>query len=278
MKYYGKAEQVAQGLLGMFENGDVPGALARVFIRSKDDVPCRSWSWTNQLLTMFAGTADARGFRQWEQVGRHVVKGAKAFYILAPCIRKLEETDNDTGQETERSLLYGFRSVPVFRSEDTDGEPLKRDEETANWIESLPLLDVAKSWGLDVSAFNGRNHAAEGQYWHDKAIRLGVKNLLVWAHEMIHASDHRLHGLTGGQHMDQEVIAQFGGSILLQCLGLDVESDPGDCWRYIQSYVKGTKKSTVSACTKLLNRTCKAVANVLEQAQNIQEMELQAVA
>ncbi len=34
-------------------------------------------------------TEDARGFRQWEKVGRRVKKGAKAFYILAPVRKKV---------------------------------------------------------------------------------------------------------------------------------------------------------------------------------------------
>lgn len=271
MKYYGKAETVARGLLDMFERGNVPAAMAHVFIRSKDAVPCRSWSWSNQLITaIFGRTDDARGFRQWERAGRHVNKGSKAFHILAPCTRTIRETDADTGEETERVALYGFKSVPVFRVEDTDGEPiLERDPEIASWIESLPLLDVAKSWGLDVSAFNARPHSHLGRYWHDKSIALGVKNLLVWAHELVHSSDHRLNGLNGGQHIDQEVVAQFGGSILLRCLGLQAESDPGDCWRYVQSYAKGTKKQVLSVCIKLLDRACKAVANILEQAEKV---------
>jgi len=33
-------------------------------------------------------TEDARGFRQWQKVGRRVKKGAKAFYILAPIRKK----------------------------------------------------------------------------------------------------------------------------------------------------------------------------------------------
>ena len=75
MQFYGKAEQSAKRILSLFESGDVPAALAPIFIRRKDAVPCRAWSWSNQLLTALAGHDDARGFRQWQGVDRHVCKG-----------------------------------------------------------------------------------------------------------------------------------------------------------------------------------------------------------
>ena len=56
--YYGKAEQAAQRVMQVFQSGDVPAALAPIFIRRKDNVPCRAWSWSNQLLTALAGHDD----------------------------------------------------------------------------------------------------------------------------------------------------------------------------------------------------------------------------
>jgi hypothetical protein len=67
-------------------------------------------------------TEDARGFRQWQQAGRRVNKGSKAFYILAPMFKKVEEN----GEEFQQ--LIGFRSVPVFRVEDTEGTPITKEQ------------------------------------------------------------------------------------------------------------------------------------------------------
>jgi hypothetical protein len=39
-------------------------------------------------VIFLSGTQDARGFRQWKQVGRYVRKGGKAIYILVPRITK----------------------------------------------------------------------------------------------------------------------------------------------------------------------------------------------
>ncbi len=59
-------------------------------------------------------TEDARGFRQWIEVKRHVKKGSKSFQILVPCFKK--EKDN-TKEEVPR--LTGFTTGNVFRVEDT---------------------------------------------------------------------------------------------------------------------------------------------------------------
>ena len=120
MKFYRKAESAATLILEAFRSGNLPKAMAPVFVNRKDDIPCRRWSWSNQLLAALSGTGDARGYRQWETVGRHVKKGSKSFPILCPCIRKFE--DKETGEE--KAAIYGFTSAPVFRLEDTEGDPL----------------------------------------------------------------------------------------------------------------------------------------------------------
>src|SRR5256885_2197146 len=141
MKYLGKAEETAAKILEAFKAGTVPQALAPVFIRRADGAPCRAWSFGNQLLTALAGTADARGFRQWEECGRHVVKGAKAFHILVPVMKKISAQRAD-GSTEERCFPVAFKSCPVFRFEDTDGAPIVRDTTLQTFLDALPLVEV----------------------------------------------------------------------------------------------------------------------------------------
>ena len=154
--YYGKAESAAARILELFRSGNVPKALAPMFIKRRDNIPCRAWSWSNQLLTALAGFDDARGFRQWQDVGRFVRKGEHAFYILAPCTRKMTERDEQTGEESSRVVVYGFRSVPVFGYEQTEGKPLPDREASERFISGLPLVSVARAWGLTWIAFRKR--------------------------------------------------------------------------------------------------------------------------
>jgi len=73
----------------------LPKALAPVFIRRKDGVTCRAWSWGNQLLCVLNGTSDARGICQWNDAGRKVIKGSKAFDILVPLTKTVTAIDPD---------------------------------------------------------------------------------------------------------------------------------------------------------------------------------------
>lgn len=118
--------------------------------------PSDSWSLGNKILMFLNGTDDARGFKQWQNVGRSVKKGAKAFYILAPAKRKITRkvTDEDTGEEKEeeRAIITGFRDVPVFRCEDTEGDPIPKPEYDP--LTPPPLHEIAQK------AFSGEEPQA----------------------------------------------------------------------------------------------------------------------
>ncbi|MFH1267077.1 MAG: ArdC family protein [Planctomycetota bacterium] len=127
-RFYRKAADAATAILKAFESGDLPNRLALVFVHRKDNVPCRAWSWSNQLLTALTGHSDARGCRQWEKVGRHVKKGEKAFYILSPCMKRYTAENKETGEKETRSFAYGFTSTAVFGLSQTEGDPLPDGE------------------------------------------------------------------------------------------------------------------------------------------------------
>lgn len=274
-RYHGQAEQAAQQILNAFQTGDLPEALAPIFIRrgSDSDVPCAKWSWSNQLLCAIHGTSDARGFRQWLDVKRSVRKGQKAFYILAPCVKKRTVKD-EGGEESEKTYVTGFRGVAVFALEQTEGEPIKpADPQLAAWIDQLPLVDVARGWGLDVRAYSGDGARCYGKYYR-RGIALGVENLSTWCHELVHAADDRLHGLEGGQRWDQEIIAELGGAILLEVLGFERDADRGGCWQYVSGYAASAELEPVAACQKVLKRTCDAVALILDTARELAAAEV----
>ena len=271
MQLYGKAESAALRIIDTFKSGRLPKALAPVFIRRRDNVPCRAWSWSNQLLAALAGHDDARGFRQWETVGRHVTKGQKAFYILCPVKRTITATDAETGETAQRMALVGFRAQAVFGYEQTDGAALPDRAEADAFIDALPVVNVARHWNLTVGTFNGQGARYRGYYKHGSGIALGVENLIVWAHELVHAADDRNGTITkrSGQQLDNEVVAQLGASTLLQCLGHEHEADLGFCWDYIQQYAAQHKKQPIAVCQKLLQRVCESVALILATADKL---------
>jgi antirestriction protein ArdC len=268
MNFYGQAEGVAQSIVRAFEDANtLPKPLAQIFIHRKDASHFSKWSWGNQLLVILRGFTDARGFQQWNAVGRFVRKGEKAFHILGPVKKKI--TDKETGEE--KSIVVGFKGVAVFGYEQTDGEPLPiGDPEIEKWLDSLPLVDVAKAWGLSVDVFNGETANFLGIYRRRSGIALGVKNLSTWCHELVHAADDRNGTMKElGQHWKSETVAELGGSVVLELLGCKHEADLGGCFGYIETYAEKEKITVVDACMKTLERTCKAVALILDTAQAI---------
>jgi antirestriction factor ArdC-like protein len=156
------AEQALTDVLGLFEDAErLPAAIAQTMIaRQEGTSPMVNWSLPNQLLCIMSGTSDARGFRQWNDVGRKVKKGSKSIRILAPRTRKITETDAATGEDRERVLTLGFLGVPVFRYEDTEGAPLEVPSyEPATFP---PLYERAGELGVDVSYAAAGNVGARG--------------------------------------------------------------------------------------------------------------------
>ena len=140
-----KAKVCLQRIVDLFKEGNIPKALAVATIPPQAGIPSAKWSLSNRLLQFLADTSDARGFRQWQRADRKVKKGSKAFCILGPKARTVKETD-DAGVETKKVIVAGFFAIPVFRAEDTDGEPLPYEPASPP-----PLVDVAEQFGLSVS-------------------------------------------------------------------------------------------------------------------------------
>lgn len=262
---HGKASEIAEKILQAFrEPSRLPAALAPVFIRRKDAIPCNSWSWGNRLIVSLYGHTDARGYRRWQQVNRFVREGERAIHILAPITKKIEAA------EEERCVTVGFRATPVFGLEQTDGEPLSTgDPGTDTWLANLPLREVAAEWGVAIDTFNGRRFAPLGSFRPGR-IALGVQNAATWCHELVHAADHRNGNLAEyGQHWRSETVAEFGGAVLLKLLGQDAEADLGGCWDYISAYSKSAGVHPLTACQRVLKRTCEAICLILDTAERL---------
>ena len=83
------------------------------------------YSRHNQLLIwgQMPQATMINSYKRWQKLGRQVIKGTKAIYVLAPRTYTNTEEDAETGEEKTRSGMY-FVGVPVFDISQTDGDPL----------------------------------------------------------------------------------------------------------------------------------------------------------
>jgi len=123
-----RIKEAMETLLKIFKEDNLE-KVARAVFRG-GDIPADKWSFLNRVLMYLNETEDARGFRQWQQVGRYVKKGSRAFYIIGPVTKKITaEKSLESGEKVreEKQIIAGFKGIPVFRFEDTEGEPIIRE-------------------------------------------------------------------------------------------------------------------------------------------------------
>jgi len=250
-----KINQALNKIIGLFKTGNVPEAVAIVTFPPLNVPMCR-WSLGNRILAFGAGTSDARGYRQWQEVGRQVKTGEKAFFILAPRMVKKEEQEKDP-----EYFLAGFLAVPVFAAVQTSGEPLQYEN---NPLPNFPLLEKAKSWGIEVVTIPGQNYHF-GYFQPDKnRICLATPQETIFFHELAHAAQYRIDGvLKREQDPKQEIIAELSAQVLALFVGTEIKSTLGNAYGYIFKYAQKEKRDIGKACLSVLGTVEKVLAEIL---------------
>ena len=219
-----------------------------------------NYSFGNAML-IYIQRPDAtyvKGYKAWNQIGRHVVKGAKGIGILCPCIRKIEvikeplDTNvyNDKEAEKEiKKVISGFRMGYVYDLSDTAGDDSQlpvlvtgllssTDEEKALY-ESL-ISYVSKEYcvqecdcGSSKGSYNLETHVISIN--NKIEYRQKIKTLL---HEYSHALDFKMHPDDDIPRNKRELIAESTAFVVCLRLGVDTSS-------YSFSYLKSWLKEPV---------------------------------
>lgn len=260
-----KVKSVLSGILDCFQSGNIAEPIAFAMF-PKMDIPSAKWSLINRTIMFMSGTADARGFRQWQSVNRYVKKGSKAIYIMVPFIKKAEDKSGNDMQ-----ALKGFGVKPVFRVEDTDGEPLDYQQIE---LPALPLIEKAEAWGLSVKAIPG-NYSYYGYFSSSrKEIALASNQECVFFHELAHAAHEKILGmLKPGQDPLEEIVAELSALVLCKIVGKQQSTTQGNSYRYIEQYAEKLKMSVHGACLKVLTETEKVLTLILMDETETNEQE-----
>ena len=191
-----KVENAIKGLMETLENGEVE-YMAKAVFKGTHSKPSDKWSFLNRLIMITNGTQDARTYATWLKAKRHVKKGSKAFYILQPIIGKKPKKNED---EEDNPALYGFRTIPEFGIEDTEGEPVPIDSFNANIPAKFDKIISDLNLDIQTSAFTGGFYGFYGICRSGaKKIVLASPDLSVFVHELCHAVDDKLYGIRGGK-------------------------------------------------------------------------------
>ena len=272
MKKEERFQEALEKLLNMFQEGKMPEAVAFSIIRRKkgDRIPSMDWSVGNQILMMAYGTTDARGFKQWKDAGRHVKKGVKAIHILAPLTKKIKEEVHDE----EKIIVIGFRTIPVFRIEDTEGEEVSTFDYEPE--EYPPLYEVADRLGIKIQyAAISRN--ALGTYSSiGKQISLNAYDPVVYFHEISHAVDDLLHPKEFSDRSkkglaESEIVAELSAAVFCQMQGIKGYEE--QAYDYIKEYSEGGESSekVIRSIMKVISRTEAIVTKIMDVAEEEEE-------
>jgi len=222
----------------------IPAALATAFVRPPaTGSPMVRWSWRNRLIAALQGHRTHEASASGRPPAGRSSAGSALSTSSAPAPSKAKAADAERGSEEGDTRLIGFRALPVFGYEQTEGDPLPWAEEEQRFFDTRPLVEVARSWDLDLRIADS-DLGRHGSFIHTDgrpvAITVSVDSFNTWGHELIHAADLRLGTLNRqpGQQLDNEIVAGLGASVLHECLGYTVDSDRGKTYRYIEHYAK----------------------------------------
>ena len=250
-----RANNELEKVVQLFSTTQLPDLCAKALI-SAPDRPSSKWSLGNQILMLLAGTTDARGYRQWQEVDRHVRQGSKAFHILGPVYaRKLiRNTSGNPDDDEEVDILVGFRAIPVFRYEDTDGADLP----TYKPRDPPPLLDVAERFGMKVNYLRLSAGVLGMTDYERQIITLATEDWTTFFHELAHAMHRSFEPKTNhGQEPEAETIAQLVAATLARLYG---KPDDGFSWNYIAMQAQSSSPQQVGRlCMRVLDRAKKVL-------------------
>ncbi len=252
-----KVKEALQAIVQKFKEGDIPEVIAYSTFPIPN-IPAAKWSLLNRMLMFIAGTSDARGFRQWQKVGRHVKKGAKSFAILAPRFIKKQTED----EEEEKMLLAGFLAVPVFRVEDTEGQSLDYQQIE---LPELTFMEVAQRWGISIKAIPGNYHYIGCFSQEHKEISLATKEESIFFHELSHAAHQKILGeLKKGQDWSQEIVAELSAAVLCKIAGKTTKF-LGNSYQYIEKYATQANLTPWQGCIRVMGEVERVLNLILER-------------
>jgi antirestriction protein ArdC len=224
-----------------------------------------SYSLSNLFLIWFQRPSFSlvAGYNQWRKVGRYVMKGEKAIWILAPCIytkRTLKEivSDDDEEIEEEKKVLKGFIPVCVFDYSQTDGDELQIGNTEVTGTDGLTVDALSQAFDIPVVYTQG---LADGRTDGKKIWISTRENKSQEAAAYIHEVSHIVLGHFTDRRKDltrqeRELEAESVSYIVGACIGIDNQGAKKYLghWNANGDQIKEHSLKIVAAADKILRK------------------------
>jgi antirestriction protein ArdC len=177
------------------------------------------------------------GFHTWHKLGRFVKKGEKGILILAPIVRRKNES-TEQNEPDESSTAVGFRAAYVFDISQTDGQELPSiasiDGDPREYRERLATFVTEQGIALEYSEdiAPARGSSAGGKI----TLLLGqspAEEFATLTHELAHEMLHRDERRSSTSKRIRETEAEAVAFAVCHAIGLETGSASQD---YIQLY------------------------------------------
>jgi antirestriction factor ArdC-like protein len=200
------------------------------------------------------------GFHAWHKLGRFVKRGDQGILILAPIVRRKNQSAEQT-EADESSTPIGFRAAYVFDISQTDGQelpeiasvngdPLEYRERLGNFVSEQGIV---LEYSQDIAPARGTSAGGKITLLPDQS---PAEEFATLAHELAHELMHRDERRASTSKRSRETEAEAVAFVVCQAIGLETGSAAQD---YIQLYEGDAKLLTESlehiqqTTTRILN-------------------------
>ena len=277
-------EMVTDRIISQLENNIIPWQKPWAGIRSGsfNRISKKPYSLLNQMLLKYDG--EYASYKQWQDIGGHVRKGAKSEIVVFWKIQPVEEEHEDGTKEVKQ--IPFLRYYNVFHISQVDGvEPLPKEE-----LKDIEPIEKAESILYDYWT---REHIIIEHKTGDDAyyspsrdlIRLPLFEQFINAneyystafHESVHSTmkesrcnraeerKDKLVAFGSEDYSKEELVAEIGSANLMNIIGIETSGTFQNSTAYIQNWLSALRSDArfiVSAASKAE----KAVKYILNEA------------
>lgn len=207
------------------------------------------WLWT-QFDARKQETCPVATYKKWQDLGRQVKRGSKAFMMCMPGAKKYK--DEKTGEEVVHSYFFDARKW--FALSDTEGEDISIKMETPSFSleRILRNLEIKR---IEFDRFDGNSQGycrlTTGEIAISPVAEAPIKTALhEIAHSLLHRGEDQIHDERGIRECEAESTALLAGSALNVLTDKQKENSVGYIKHWMNQLEDMDKDKLIDRCAR----------------------------